>query len=114
MGKLVKQLELDALGLTSSPPSPSVTLILIFGPCLACLFSKFLQDRLQAFTNRTIHKLTNSDYQKLQPHTNPQPFLMSPPRHPCPAGSSYRRLTLGPYSKSKRLGSHDRVHMGSH
>ena len=38
-----------------------------------CLFSKFLQDYLQDFTNWTIHKLllTHSDYQKLWPHTNP-------------------------------------------
>ena len=38
-----------------------------------CLFSKFLQDCLQDFTNWTIHELllTHSDYQKLRPHTNP-------------------------------------------
>ena len=44
-----------------------LTLILTFGPCLMRLFSKFLQDPLQAFTNRTIHELllTHSDYQKL-------------------------------------------------
>ena len=34
-----------------------LTLILTFSPCLIHLFSKFLQDRLQAFTNRTIHEL---------------------------------------------------------
>ena len=36
-------------------------------------FFKFLQDGLQAFTNRTIHGLllTHSDYQKLRLHTNP-------------------------------------------
>ena len=28
-----------------------LTLILTFGPCLMCLFSKFLQDHLHAFTN---------------------------------------------------------------
>ena len=50
-----------------------LALILAFGPCLMRLFSKFLQDPLQAFTNRTIHELllTHSDYQKLWPHTNP-------------------------------------------
>ena len=32
-----------------------------------------------------------------------QPFLISPPRFPCPTGSSYRRLTFSPYPKSKRL-----------
>ena len=49
-----------------------LTLILTFGPCLMRLFSKFLQDCLQAFTNRTIHELllTHSDYQRLGPHTN--------------------------------------------
>ena len=50
-----------------------LTLILTFSPCLMHLFSKFLQDCLQAFTNQTIHKLflTRSDYQNLWPHTNP-------------------------------------------
>ena len=50
-----------------------LTLILSFWPCLMHLFSKILQDHLQAFTNWTIHELllTHSDYQKLRPHTNP-------------------------------------------
>ena len=50
-----------------------LTLILTYDPCLMLFFSKFLQHPLQAFTNRTIQKLllTHSDYQKLQPHTNP-------------------------------------------
>ena len=50
-----------------------LTLILTFGPCLMCLFSKFLQDHLHAFTNWTINELllTHSGYQKLWPHTNP-------------------------------------------
>ena len=51
-----------------------LTLILIFSSCLMHLFfSKFLQDHLQAFTNRIIHKLllTCSNYQKLLPHTTP-------------------------------------------
>ena len=34
-----------------------LNLILTFSPCLMRLFSKFLQDCLQAFTNRTIHEL---------------------------------------------------------
>ena len=61
-----------------------LTFILNFGLCLILLFSKS-QDRLQAFTNLTIHKLllTHSDYQKLWPHINPlwlafQPFLILP------------------------------------
>ena len=43
-----------------------LTFILNFGLCLILLFLKS-QDRLQAFTNLTIHKLllTHSDYQKL-------------------------------------------------
>ena len=87
-----------------------LTLILIVSPRLMHLFSKFLQDHLQTFTNWTIHKLllSHSDYQKLQPHTNPLDphsslFLSHPPWYPCSAGSSYRRLTFGPYPKSKRL-----------
>ena len=89
-----------------------LTLILTFGPCLMHLFFFFpkFQDRLHAFTNWTIHELflTHSDYQKLQPHNKSpwptfQPFLISPPWHTCPQGSSYRRLTFGPYPKSKRL-----------
>ena len=50
-----------------------LTLILTFSPCLMRLFSKFLQDHLQAFTNWTILELllTHSDYQILWPHTNP-------------------------------------------
>ena len=68
-----------------------LTLILTFGPCLMCLFSKFLQDPLQAFTKQTIHELllTQSDYQKLRPHTNPHDphsrlFLSYPHNAPVP------------------------------
>jgi len=73
MGKLVKQLELDALGSSFLGPLLLLTLILTFSPCLMHLFSKFLQDHLQAFTNQTVHELllTRSNYQKLRPHTNP-------------------------------------------
>ena len=44
-----------------------LTLILTYGPCLMHLLSKLLQNRLQAFTNQTIHELflTFSNYQKL-------------------------------------------------
>ena len=62
-----------------------LTLILTFGPCLMGLFSKFIQNCLQAFTNRTIHELllSRSNYQKLRPHTNPldphSRFFSSPP-----------------------------------
>ena len=55
------------------------------------LFSKFLQDRLQVFTNQTIHRLilTSSNKQKLRPHTYPldphsSPFLSHPNDAPDP------------------------------
>ena len=75
MGKLVKQLELDALGPTFSKSSPTYAYS-NFWPMFNAsffFFSKFLQDCLYDFTNRTIHELflTHSDYQKLQPHKNP-------------------------------------------
>ena len=50
MGKLVKQLELDALGPAFSRPSPSTHPYSV-SPRLMRLFSKFLQDHLQAFTD---------------------------------------------------------------
>ena len=93
MGKLVKQLEPDALAPAFLGPL-LLTLILTFGPCLIHLFfffPKLIKDRLQAFTNRTIHELflTHSDYQKLQPHTNPLDphsslFLSHPHDTPVP------------------------------
>ena len=68
-----------------------LTLILTFGPCLMGLFSKFIQNCLQAFTNRTIHELllSRSNYQKLRPHTNPHDlhcslFLSYPHDTPVP------------------------------
>ena len=52
----------------------------------------------------------------LTPHKSPWPtfqaFLLSPPWCPRPTGSSYRRLTFGPYPRSKRL--NDRVYMGAY
>ena len=62
MGKLVKQLNLDALGPTFSRPSPSTYPYSNFW-----LTFKFLQDHLQVFNNQTIHELlpTRSNYQKL-------------------------------------------------
>ena len=86
-----------------------LTLILTFGPCLMCLFSKFLQDHLHAFTNWTINELllTHSGYQKLWPLTNPldphSSLFFSYPHNATVPRSSYRRLTFGPYPKSKRL-----------
>ena len=73
MGKLVKQLELDALVHTFSRPSPSTYPYSNFWPMFnASFFQKFLQDHLQVFTNQTICELllTHSNYQKLWPHTN--------------------------------------------
>lgn len=79
MGKLAKQLELDALGSTFYRPSPSTypysEFLPMFNESFFCFFfsPKFLQNYSQAFTNQTIHKLflTRSDYQNLWPHTNP-------------------------------------------
>ena len=77
MGKLAKQLELDALGSTFSRPSPSTypycKFLPMFNESFFFFSPKFLQDHSQAFTNQTIHKLflTRSDYQNLWPHTNP-------------------------------------------
>ena len=48
-------------------PHLLLALTLTFGSCLMCLFSKYLQDHLQAFTNWTTHGLllTRWNYQKL-------------------------------------------------
>ena len=84
-----------------------LTLILTFSPCLMHLFSKFLQDHLQAFTN---YPRTTTPQKSPWPAF--QPFLTLPPGSPCPSGSSYRWLTFSPYPKSK--GWNDRAYMGSH
>ena len=92
MGKLPEQLELDALGPTFSRLSPATYPYPNFRPMFKMrLFSKFLQDRLQGFTNQTIHRLilTRSNYQKLRPHTDPldphsSPFLSHPNDAPDP------------------------------
>ena len=95
-----------------------LTLILTFGPCLMCLFSKFLQDCLYDFTNRTIHELllSHSDYQKLGPHTNlldPHSSLfLSYPQDASSYRKQLQKIDLGLYPKSK--GWNDRAHMGTH
>ena len=73
MGKLTEELELDALDPTFPRSSHSTYPHSNFWPIFNASFAKFLPDRLQAFTNRTIHELllSLSNYQKLQPHTNP-------------------------------------------
>ena len=92
-------------------------LILTFSPCLMLLFSKFLQDHLQAFTNWTIHKLllTHSDYWKLWPHTNPldphYSFFLSYP-HNDPV---WQEAVTGEWPLALTLnqeGWNDRAHMG--
>ena len=86
-----------------------------FWPKINASFFKISSDLLQAFTNWTIHELllTLRLSKTSTPHKSSwpafQPFLTLSPGSPCPAGSSYRRLTFGPYPKSKRLqwqGSH--------
>ena len=95
-----------------------LTLILTFGPCLMGLFSKFIQNCLQAFTNRTIHELllSHSDYQKLGPHTNlldPHSSLfLSYPQDASSYRKQLQKIDLGLYPKSK--GWNDRAHMGFH
>ena len=56
---------------------PLLTLILIFSPCFMHLFSKFLQDRLQAFTNQTIHELllTTQVIKNFNPTQIPMTFI---------------------------------------
>ena len=96
-----------------------LTLILTFGPCLMCLFSKFLQDPLQTFTKQTIHELllTQSDYQKLRPHTNPHDphsrlFLSYPHNAPVPQ-EAVTEDWPSPLILNQK-GWNDRAHMGSH
>ena len=95
-----------------------LTLILTFGPCLMGLFSKFIQNCLQAFTNRTIHELllSHSDYEKLRPHTNPldphSSLFLSYPQDASSYRKQLQKIDLGLYPKSK--GWNDRAHMGFH
>ena len=84
-GKTDGELELDALDPTFSRLSYSTYPYSNFWPIFNASFAKFLQDRLRAFTNRTIHELllSRSNYQKLRPHTNlldpHSRFFSSPP-----------------------------------
>ena len=89
-----------------------LTLILTFGPCLMHLSFFFPKisgplTRLhqlnysRAISNSLRLSKTSTPYKS--PWPTFQPFLISPPWHTCPQGSSYRRLTFGPYPKSKRL-----------
>ena len=95
------------------------TLILTFGPCLMRLFSKFLQDSLQAFTNWSIHELllTHTDYQKLRPHTKPldphsRLFLSYPHNAPVPQEAVTEDWPSTLILNQK--GWNDRAHMVSH
>ena len=81
-----------------------LTLILTYDPCLMCLFSKFLQHPLQAFTNRTIHKLLDSLRlsETSTPHKSPwptfQPFLISPPMMPLSHRKQLWKIDVWPLS----------------
>ena len=90
MGKLVKQLELDALGPIFSRPSPSTYPYSNFQSMFNVSFFKISSESLT-----TLHQLnypqatSNSDYQKLRPHTNPLDphsslFLSHPHDTPVP------------------------------
>ena len=72
MGKLVKQLELDALGPTFSRLSPSTYPYSNFQPMFNASFFKISLGSLTSVHQSNYPRATfNSDYQKLQPHTNP-------------------------------------------
>ena len=117
-GKTDGELELDALDPTFSRLSYSTYPYSNFWPIFNASFAKFLQDRLRAFTNRTIHELllSHSDYQKLGPHTNlldPHSSLfLSYPQDASSYRKQLQKIDLGLYPKSK--GWNDRAHMGFH
>ena len=72
MGKLGKQLELDALGPTFSRPSPSTYPYSNFQPMFNASFFKISSGLLTSVYQSKYPRATfNSDYQKLRPHTNP-------------------------------------------
>ena len=87
-----------------------LTLILSFWPCSMHLFFKNSSGPLTSLHQLNYPWATSNSLRLSKtstPHKSPwptfQPFLFSPPWSPCPSGSSYRRLTFGPYPKSKRL-----------
>ena len=116
MGKPVKWLELDALGPTFSRPPPSTYSHPKFLTMFNASFFKNSSGPLTSLHQLNYPRATSNSLRLSKtstPHKSPwptfQPFLFSPPWSPCPSGSSYRRLTFGPYPKSKRLewqGSH--------
>ena len=72
MGKLAEQLDLDALGSTLSRPSPSTYPYSNFQPMFNASFFKISLGSLTSVHQSNYPRATfNSDYQKLQPHTNP-------------------------------------------
>ena len=97
-----------------------LTLITTFGPCLMHLFfSKFLQDRLKAFTHWTIYELllTHLDYQKFRPYTNPlNPHSSLFLSHPHDAPVSQEAVTEDWPSALilNQKGWNDRVYMRAH
>ena len=110
MGKLVRQLELDALGPTfSRPPSstyPYSSSQSMFNASSFKISSELLtslhQPNYPQATSNSL-RLSKTSTQHKFPWPTFQLFLISSPRCPCPAGSKYWRLTIGPYPKSKRL-----------
>ena len=110
MGKLVKRLELDVLGPIFSRPSPSTYPYSNFQPMFDASFFKISSGLLTSLHQLNYPRITPNSLGLSKtsiPHKSPWPafqaFLVLPPWHPCPTGSSYRRLTFGPYPKSKRL-----------
>ena len=81
-----------------------LTLILTFSPCLMRLFSKFLQDHLQAFTNQTIQELllTTQVNKNFNPTQIPMTFIAAfsylTPRTPLFYRKQLQKIDLHPLS----------------
>lgn len=123
MGKLAKQLELDALGSTFSRPSPSTypysEFLPMFNESFFCFFSpKISSELLTSLHQPNYPQAISNSFRLSKPlasHKSPwpifQPFLILPLQCPCPTGSSYRRLTLALILNQK--GWNERASMGS-
>ena len=119
MGKLIKQLELDALGSTFSRPSPSTYPPSNFQFMFNASFFKISSVPLTSLHQPTIHELllTHSNYQKLQSHTNPldphsSRFLSHPHDTPVPEGTVTEDWPSALILNQK--GWNDQAHMGAH
>ena len=117
MGKLVKQLELGALGPTFSRLSSSAYPYSNFQPMFNAPFFKISSGPLTS-SNRTIHELllTRSNYQKCQPQTPLDPqsrlFLSHPHDAPVPQEAVTEDWPLALILNQK--GWDDRAHLESH